>query len=65
MYVFFATHFSLDISAILGLDSRPDESFVTIEKIEDMYVFDETNPLPKNAVRTNDDVNWNFQEAKQ
>lgn len=65
MYVFFAKHFSLDISAILGLDSRPDESFVSIEKIEDMYVFDATNPLPRNAVRNNNDVNWNFQEAKK
>lgn len=58
MYVFFAKHFDLDIAAILGLNSLPDESTVVIEPNEAMYVFDESNPLPKNAVRHNDNVPW-------
>ena len=58
MYVFFAQHFDLDIATVLGLDSLPDESRVVIEPNEQMYVFDETNPLPQHAVRHNDDVKW-------
>ena len=64
MYFFFAKHFKLNLEAILGSDSMPDESFVVLEKIEDMYVFDKTTPLPKHAVLKNDDVNWDFQEVK-
>ena len=64
MYHFFAKHYSLNIAAILGPDAKPDESFVTIEPKEAMYVFDEDHPLPRDAVRSNDLVNWNFLEEK-
>ena len=64
MYSFFAKHFSLDIESILGVDSKPDESFVVVEEIQDMYVFGDEVPVPAHAVLNNTDVNWNFQETK-
>ncbi len=65
MYVFFAKHFGLDIASVLGLDSRPDESFVVLEDYKDMIVFNDDNPLPQHAVRSNDAVNWDFHADKK
>ncbi|MBN1480219.1 acetylxylan esterase [candidate division KSB1 bacterium] len=60
MYVFFAKHLGLNILNVLGLDAKPNESFVTIESYDDLIVFDQDNPLPEHAVRSNDQVDWDF-----
>ena len=60
MYVFFAQHLNLDLANIMGLDARPDESTVAIESYEELLVFGEQNPLPAQAIRHNDDVDWDF-----
>ncbi|MBN1465286.1 acetylxylan esterase [candidate division KSB1 bacterium] len=64
MYVFFAKHLALNIANVLGLDAQPDESFVTIEKYQDLVVFNDDFPLPDHAVRHNNDVNWDFSKGE-
>lgn len=60
MYVFFAKHLGLNIANVLGLDAKPNESFVTIESYDDLLVFNQDNPLPEHAVRSNHQVDWDF-----
>jgi len=50
-YKFLAKHLGLSLSEVLKPNGSIDESFVTIEKQEDMYVFNDKHPRPKNAVR--------------
>ena len=50
-YKFLAKHLGLSLSEVLKPDGSIDESFVTIEKQEDMYAFNDEHPRPKNAVR--------------
>ncbi|MBN1124807.1 MAG: acetylxylan esterase [Sedimentisphaerales bacterium] len=51
VYRFFAKHLGLDLSKITDAKGNIDESFVTIEKYEDMLVFDEDRPIPDHAVK--------------
>jgi len=50
-YPFLAKHLKLDISRVQGADGKIDESFVTIEQEQDMYVFGPDNPWPKNPAK--------------
>jgi dienelactone hydrolase len=50
-YKFLAKHLGLSLSEVLKPDGSIDESFVTIEKQEDMYAFNDEHPRPKDAVR--------------
>jgi hypothetical protein len=50
-YKFLAKHLGLLLSEVLKPNGSIDESFVTIEKQEDMYVFNDKHPRPKYAVR--------------
>ena len=50
-YEFLAKHLGLSLRAVKKPDGSFDESFVTIEKKEDLYVFDAEHPRPPDAVR--------------
>jgi uncharacterized protein len=62
MYAFFAHVFSLNITAVLDADGRPDEAFVKIESPEQLQVFTKKHPLPAMAIRSNDQVIWKQQK---
>ena len=53
MYPFMAKHLQLNIDAVKKDDGSIDESFVVIEKEEDLWVFGKDNPFPKDAVKPN------------
>ena len=50
-YNFLAKHLRLTLNAVQKPDGSFDESFVVIEKQEDMYAFNDAHPRPKNAVK--------------
>jgi hypothetical protein len=50
-YKFIAKHFGLSLDNVTGPDGKIDESFVIIEKPEEMYAFNTDHPLPANAVK--------------
>jgi predicted alpha/beta-hydrolase family hydrolase len=50
-YKFFAKHLKLSLDKVTGPDGSIDESFVVIEKQEDMYVFNAEHPRPAYAVK--------------
>jgi len=50
-YKFFAKHLKLSLDKVTGPDGSIDESFVVIEKQEDMYVFNAKHPRPAYAVK--------------
>ncbi len=49
-YKFLAKHLGLSLDKVRKPDASIDESFVVIEKQEDMYVFNEEHPRPAHAV---------------
>lgn len=67
MYRFMAARLRLDINAVTDQSGQIDESAVTIEKQEDMFVFgNEVNRLPENALKSFDEllVHWDsFQKS--
>ena len=50
-YKFFAKHLKLSLDKVTGPDGSIDESFVVVEKMEDMYVFNDEHPRPAYAVK--------------
>lgn len=56
VYPFLAKHLKLDLSAILNSQGAIDESFVTIEKKEQMLVFDKQHPRPGYAIKAIDNM---------
>lgn len=50
-YKFFAKHLKLSLDKVTGPDGSIDESFVVIEKQEDMYVFNTEHPRPAYAIK--------------
>ena len=50
-YKFFAKHLKLSPDKVTGQDGSIDESFVVIEKIEDMFAFNAEHPRPAYAVK--------------
>jgi hypothetical protein len=50
-YKFLAKHLELSLDKVTGPDGSIDESFVVIEKPEDMYVFNAEHPRPAYAVK--------------
>ncbi|MBN2182699.1 MAG: acetylxylan esterase [Sedimentisphaerales bacterium] len=58
-YKFLAKHFGLSLENVSKLDGSIDESFVTVEKPEDMLVFDAEHPRPANpGVNDIDKLPW-------
>ena len=59
-YKFLAKHFGLSLENVTKPDGSIDESFVVIEKQEDMLVFTAAHPRPAHAVKTEiDKLLWN------
>jgi hypothetical protein len=50
-YKFFAKHLKLSLDKATGPDGSIDESFVVIEKQQDLYVFNASHPRPAYAVK--------------
>ena len=50
-YKFFAKHLKLSLDKVTGQDGSIDESFVVIEKMEDMFAFNTEHPRPAYAVK--------------
>jgi hypothetical protein len=60
MYKFLAKHLGLSLDNVTKPDGSIDEDAVTIEKQEDMYVFNAEHPRPANAVKADiDSLPWN------
>jgi uncharacterized protein len=59
-YKFFARHLGLSLDKISKPDGSIDESFVTIEKQEDMCVFNAEHPRPAYAVHPDAELPWNY-----
>jgi len=58
VYPFLAKHLKLDLSKAMNPDGTLNEEGIVIEEIEKLYLFDEEHPLPANAIRNNDGVEW-------
>ena len=59
-YKFLAKHLKLSLDNITKPDGSIDESFVVIQKQDDMYVFSDEHPRPAHAVKPNTKVlPWN------
>jgi hypothetical protein len=59
MYKFLAKHLRLSLDKVAKPDGSIDESFVVIEKQEDMLVFDTNHPRPVHAVRGDtNELSW-------
>jgi len=55
-YKFLAKHLRLSLDNIIKPDGSIDESFVVIEKQDDMYVFNDEHPRPAHAVKPDIEV---------
>ncbi len=58
MYPFMAKHLRLALDRIRTPDGQIDESFVTIQKLEDLYAFNESHPRPQTALTPKDALPW-------
>ena len=52
-YPFLAKHLELDITRVQNANGEIDESFVTVEQEQDMWVFGQHHPYPQDAVEPN------------
>jgi hypothetical protein len=52
-YPFLAKHLELDITRVQDTDNKIDESFVSHETRDQLLVFNEKHPYPKDAVKPN------------
>ncbi len=52
-YPFLAEHLKLDVNRVQNANGEFDESFVTAESRDQMLVFGDKNPYPKDAVKPN------------
>ncbi len=57
-YKFLAKHLKLSLDKITKPDGSIDESFVVIENMEDMYVFNDEHPRPAHAVKPDEELPW-------
>jgi len=51
MYRFVARHFRLPLDKVTKSDGTIDESFVVLEKKENLYAFDAAHPMPAHALK--------------
>ncbi len=57
-YKFLTKHLKLSLDNITKPDGSIDESFVVIQKKDDLYVFDDEHPRPAHAVKPNEELPW-------
>ena len=60
VYPFLAKHLGLDLSRAMNRDGTLNEEGIVIEKPEALYTFDENHPFPKNGIRNNNDIVWDW-----
>ncbi len=65
LYVFLAKHLDLDSSIAMNADGTPNEQGIVIEKVEDLYVFDDDNSFPNHTIRNNDQVDWDWYKESE
>lgn len=58
VYPFLAKHLGLDLSKALHVDGTLNEDMIVMEDQEILYPFDEKNPFPDRAIKSNDEVVW-------
>ncbi len=63
-YKFLAKHLGLSLDKVTKPDGSIDESFVVIEKKEDMYVFGPDRPRPADAVGPNEPLPWSKSDLR-
>ena len=63
VYPFLAKHLGLDSSGAMNPDGTLNEEGIVIEKTEALYTFDERHPFPKNGIRNNNDIVWDWKKA--
>jgi hypothetical protein len=56
MYKFMAKHLALKLGPAAKPDGTIDESFVTVQKYEDLYVFNDDHPRPDHALKPGDEI---------
>jgi len=54
MYPFMAKHLKLNIKKVGNKKGEIDESFVVLETPDQLKAFNDQNPLPTRAIRSND-----------
>lgn len=57
MYKFMAKHLNLDLEKVSKPNGSIDESFVKIQKYEDLYVFNKKHPQPQHALKPTTKLN--------
>ena len=63
VYPFMAKHLGLNLSTAMNPDGTLNEEGIVIEKTEALYTFDERHPFPKNGIRNNNDIVWDWKKA--
>lgn len=58
VYPFLAKHLGLDLSKALHPDGSLNETAVTMEEQQDLYVFTGTNSFPSHGIKHNREVRW-------
>ncbi len=53
-YKFMAKHLGLDLTKVTGKDGKIDESFVVLQKVEDLFVFNHDHRRPAHAIKANE-----------
>ena len=63
VYPFLAKHLGLDLARAMNPDGTLNEESIVIEKQEALYTFDKSHPFPKNGIRNNNDIVWDWSRA--
>ena len=58
LYLFLAEHMGLDLAAVMTATGALNEEGIVLEKIETLYVFDDSTPFPSYGIRSNYEVVW-------
>lgn len=63
VYPFLAKHLGLNLDRAMNPDGTLNERGIVIEKQEALYTFDKSHPFPKNGIRNNNDIVWDWNRA--
>jgi len=58
VYPFMAKHLNLNLKAVTGENDEITEEGIVVEPYEKLKVFSDSNPRPKYAILTNNEVKW-------
>ena len=60
VYPFLAKHLGLNLDRVMNPDGTLNERSIVIEKQEALYTFDKSHPFPRNGIRNNNDIVWDW-----